>query len=152
VEFAAVVLQPSGSLGDRLAGVDQALRSQGHTRLLYIGSDAPALVPADYQEARAALATHDVVLGPALDGGVTCLGSRLPWPSLSKLPWESARLHSALQSACERSGMTVRNITPRYDIDVPADLHRLCADLATDRRPARRDLYQALRGLGYCDS
>ncbi len=152
VAFDAVVLQPSGNLGDRLAGVDQVLRGQGHTQLLYIGSDAPVLRPADYQAARASLATHDVVLGPALDGGVTCLGSRQPWPSLTNLPWGSGQLHDALQSACQRSGMTVQNLEPRYDIDVPADLGRLCADLATDRRPARRALYQSVRSLGYCDT
>ncbi len=152
LDFDDVVLQPNGNLGDRLSGVDEALRRQGHRRLLYIGSDAPVLTPADYLAARASLATHDVVLGPAQDGGVTCLGSRQPWPSLTNLPWSSELLHEALQSVCQRSGMTVRNLEPRYDIDVPADLGRLCADLATDLRPARRALYQALRGLGYCDS
>lgn len=150
--FDEVVLQPTGNLGDRLSGVDQALRNQGHTRLLYIGSDAPILAPADYQAARNSLATHDVVLGPALDGGVTCLGSRRPWPPLADLPWGSELLHAALESTCEQAGLSVKNLAPRYDIDICADLERLCADLATDWRPARRALYQALRGLGYCAS
>jgi len=150
LDFDAVVLQPNGNLGDRLAGVDQALRAEGHTHLLYIGSDAPVLGPVDYAAARAGLAVHDVVLGPALDGGVTCLGSRKPWPTLTHLPWSSERLHLALQSACREAGMSVCNLEPRYDIDLPADLDRLCADLATDWRPARRVLYQALCGLGYC--
>lgn len=152
VAFDRIVPQHGGSLGDRLSGVDRALRAEGYSQLLYIGSDAPVLAPGDYDDARRSLATHDVVLGPALDGGVTCLGSRKPWPSLAQLPWETALLHGALQSACERAGLSVRNIQPRYDIDVPADLQRLCADLATDRRPARRALYQALCSLGYCDS
>ncbi|MDP2324194.1 MAG: DUF2064 domain-containing protein [Gammaproteobacteria bacterium] len=144
-----VVLQPDGNLGERLMGVDRLLRSQGHTRLLYIGSDAPILSSADYQAARAGLVTHDVVLGPALDGGVTYLGSRRPWPTLTDLPWSSERLHDALQAICERSGMSVQNLELRYDIDVQADLGRLCADLSADTRPARRALYQALRSLGY---
>ncbi len=149
--FDEVVQQPNGNLGDRLASIDQALRRRGHTRLLYIGSDAPVLGPADYQAARASLTTHDVVLGPALDGGVTCLGSRQPWPSLTNLPWSSELVHDALRSVFPQSGMTVHNLEPRYDIDVPADLGRLCADLVTDSRPARRALYQALRSLGYCN-
>jgi glycosyltransferase A (GT-A) superfamily protein (DUF2064 family) len=150
VAFDRIMLQPNGNLGDRLSGVDRALRREGHTRLLYIGSDAPVLRPADYQAARAGLLTHDVVLGPAFDGGVTCMGGRKPWPPLAHLPWSSERLHVALQSACQQAGMSVCNLEPRYDIDIPADLRRLCADLATDRRPARRALYQALCGLGYC--
>lgn len=145
-----VVAQPVGNLGDRLGAVDRLLRQRGHTRLLYIGSDAPVLAPADYDEAAGALATHDVVLGPALDGGVTCMGSRRAWPDLAALPWSGELLHTTLQASCESAGLTVRNLAPRYDVDVPGDLHRLCADLATDARPARRALYRALATLGYC--
>ncbi|MEQ1802115.1 MAG: TIGR04282 family arsenosugar biosynthesis glycosyltransferase [Gammaproteobacteria bacterium] len=152
VPFDDVVAQPDGNLGDRLAAVDRLLRQRGHTRLLYIGSDAPVLAPADYQQAREALGTHDVVLGPALDGGVTCMGSRHPWPDLPGLPWSGEHLHAALQACCESAGMSVRNLAPRYDIDVPDDLHRLCTDLGGDTRPARRALYRALASLGYCRS
>jgi rSAM/selenodomain-associated transferase 1 len=148
----AVLPQPSGNLGVRLAGVDRVLRDQGHTRLLYIGSDAPVLAHADYLAACHALTTHDVVLGPALDGGVTFLGGRQAWPELAHLPWGSETLHAALQAICERAGLTVRNLPPRYDVDVPADLRRLCADLAGDVRPARLALYRALHSLGYCGS
>jgi glycosyltransferase A (GT-A) superfamily protein (DUF2064 family) len=147
-----VVPQASGNLGVRLAGVDRVLRGRGHTHLLYIGSDAPVLALADYQAASHALTTHDVVLGPALDGGVTCLGSRQVWPDLEGLPWSSAELHATLQSLCERAGLTVQNLPPRYDVDVPADLTRLCADLAADVRPGRLALYRALRSLGYSAS
>jgi glycosyltransferase A (GT-A) superfamily protein (DUF2064 family) len=145
-----VVPQPDGNLGERLGAVDRLLRHRGHTRLLYIGSDAPVLAPADYALAAAALTTHDVVLGPALDGGVTCMGSRRAWPDLCGLPWSGDRLHAALQASCEAAGLTVRNLEPRYDVDVPADLYRLSADIAADPRPARRALYRALASLGYC--
>ncbi len=144
-----VVPQPAGNLGERLGAVDRVLRDRGHARLLYIGSDAPVLAPADYSRAAAALATHDVVLGPALDGGVTCMGSRCPWPDLAGLPWSGDRLHAALQASCDSAGLTVCNLEPRYDVDVPADLHRLAADLAADARPGRRALYRALASLGY---
>jgi glycosyltransferase A (GT-A) superfamily protein (DUF2064 family) len=144
-----VVAQPDGNLGVRLAGVDRVLRARGHTHILYIGSDAPVLGPADYRRARAALAAFDVVLGPALDGGVTCLGSRNQWPELAHLPWSGTELHAALQNVCESAGQTVENLPPRYDVDVPADLRRLCTDLVADVRPARRALYRTLRSLGY---
>ena len=145
-----VVAQPEGNLGVRLAGVDGVLRDRGHTHVLYIGSDAPVLAPADYLGAREALAAFDVVLGPALDGGVTCLGSRHAWPALAHLPWSGTALHTALQSVCESAGRTVQNLLPRYDVDVPADLRRLCSDLGADTRPARRALYHTLCTLGYC--
>ncbi|MCE7903512.1 MAG: DUF2064 domain-containing protein [Gammaproteobacteria bacterium PRO9] len=68
----SVVPQPAGNLGTRLGAIDRQLRAQGHAALLYFGSDAPALLPADYVAARQALSRSTVVLGPALDGGVTC--------------------------------------------------------------------------------
>jgi len=148
--FADVVPQPGGNLGERLGAVDNILRQRGHCRLLYIGSDAPVLAAADYMEAARALATHDVVLGPARDGGVTCMGSRRAWPDLAALPWSDASLHVSLQALCESTGRSVLNLAPRYDVDVPADLLTLCADLAGDARPARRALYRALGSLGYC--
>ncbi|MBL8200232.1 MAG: DUF2064 domain-containing protein [Chromatiales bacterium] len=145
-----VVAQPAGNLGERLGAVDRALRQRGHGRLLFIGSDAPVLAATDYVDAASAFASHDVVLGPALDGGVTCMGSRRAWPDLAALPWSGAHLHAALQACCESAGLTVHNLATRYDVDVPGDLQRLCVDLAADTRPARRALYRALATLGYC--
>ncbi len=150
IPAADVVPQPAGNLGVRLAGVDRALRDRGHTQVIYIGSDAPVLTAADFEAARDALTSHDVVLTPALDGGVACMGSRKHWPELAQLPWSSAELHATLLSLCARAGLTVRNLEPRYDVDVPADLTRLCRDLARDARPARLALYRALCSLGYC--
>ena len=145
-----VVAQPDGNLGARLGAVDRVLRERGHKRLLYIGSDAPVLAAADYRAAASALATHDVVLGPALDGGVTCMGSRCAWPDLTALPWSGEHLHAALQACCEAGGLSVQNLGTRYDVDVADDLRRLGTDLAADARPARRALYRALATLGYC--
>ena len=150
VHLVDVVPQPDGNLGERLGTVDRLLRRRGHARILYIGSDAPVLATADYEQAARALSTHDVVLAPARDGGVTCMGSRGAWPDLAALPWSGDRLHAALQSLCESAGLTVHNLAPGYDVDVPADLQRLCIDLADDARPARRALYRALGSLGYC--
>lgn len=146
-----VVTQPEGSLGTRIEAIDRQLRAQGQSTVLYIGSDAPVLTPADYLAARRALVRNPIVLGPALDGGVTCMGSRVGWPPLEKLPWSTANLHAALQSKCEQAGAKVENIATRYDIDILADLPRLAIDLQTDERPARRALYRALKSLGYCD-
>lgn len=146
----AVVPQPAGNLGVRLAGVDRLLRSDGHARLFYIGSDAPVLTRDDYQRARDALAAHDVALAPAIDGGVTCMGSRRPWPRLDDLPWSEATLHAALDERCRTAGLSVHTLPTRYDVDVPDDLRRLCSDLAPDVRPARQALYRTLCSLGYC--
>jgi glycosyltransferase A (GT-A) superfamily protein (DUF2064 family) len=137
-----VVAQPAGNLGERLNGVDAELRATGAARLIFVGSDAPALDTGYYNAARAALEHSDVVLGPALDGGVTLMGSRRPWPDLAPLPWSSARLRVALATLCAAQGLSVAELDARADVDHAADLDRACRDLADDPRPARQRLVQ----------
>ena len=87
-----VLAQPPGNLGERINEIDKRLRSNGHWKLLFIGSDAPAHNAALYLQACAALVSADVVLVPATDGGVTLMGARSPWPVLIDLPWSTHRL------------------------------------------------------------
>lgn len=135
-----VVGQPGGNLGERLNAVDRALRARGHTRLCFIGSDAPALDPAYYADARAALAAADVVLGPAADGGVTLMAAAQPWPRLTGLPWSTADLGQALSALCAACGLRVTRLGLRHDVDVPADLATAWRELRADPRPMRRAL------------
>lgn len=144
-----VIPQPSGNLGERLQTVDQLVRDCYPAPVVFIGSDAPALSELDYAAARNALLHHDVVLAPALDGGVTLMAARHAWPALADLPWSSDRLHTALSERCATQGLRVTSLASSYDVDVATDLQRLCTDLRTDQRPARRILYRTLCSLGY---
>jgi rSAM/selenodomain-associated transferase 2/rSAM/selenodomain-associated transferase 1 len=137
---ATVVLQGDGNLGARLNRADRTLRAGGHDRLIFIGSDAPLLDDAYYAAARDALDQTDVVLGPAEDGGVTLMGSRVPWPDLAELPWSSPELGRALRARCEAHGLRVHHLPVRYDVDDATQLPRLREDLRSDGRPARRAL------------
>ncbi len=135
-----VIPQAEGNLGERLNHVDDQLRRLGHEKIIYIGSDAPTLDSAYYAAADAALVSSDVILGRATDGGVTLMGARKPWPELKNLPWSSENLGDALKAACVATDYSVAELPKRYDIDLPADLDRLPADLGQDQRPARQAL------------
>jgi rSAM/selenodomain-associated transferase 1 len=135
-----VVAQPEGNLGERISAVDRHLRQAGRTHLIFIGSDAPLLDEAFFGQAAAALESHDVVLGPADDGGVTLMGARTTWPKLSDLPWSSHRLGHELELACVKKGLSICSLDRRYDIDRASDLPRLYKDLENDPRPARQRL------------
>ncbi len=141
--------QPDGNLGERLNVVDQAIRTAGTEHIVYIGSDAPLLDEAYFAQARAALHTHDVVLGAAEDGGVVVMGARRAWPDLAQLPWSSNDLGNRLELVCVQRGLTVKYLPARYDIDLAHDLPRLHTDLRTDTRPARRDLRDWLAAAGF---
>lgn len=141
---AEVAPQPRGTLGQRIAAIDGQLRQRGHRRLVFIGSDAPALTPEDYEFTLCRLKSADVVLGPAEDGGVTLMGAACPWPPLEDLPWETAALGNALQAACEAAGLRVTQLPTRFDVDRLADLYRLRAALLDDPRPSRQALLQRI--------
>jgi len=141
---ATVQPQPRGNLGERLNAVDAAVRAAGHERVLFIGSDAPSLTLSDLLAAQTALDASDVVLAPARDGGVTLMGSRLPWPDLAPLPWSEPTLGEALEQCCRSHARSVTRLAGSYDIDQASDLPAARRALAADDRPARRRLHELL--------
>jgi len=132
-----VLPQPEGSLGFRLQAIDQQLRRQGYDKIIFMGSDLPALTARHFDEARTALDDADVVFSLASDGGVTLMGASVPWPDLTPLPWSTEHLGAALEKTCRDQDLRVTHIMPSYDIDVEKDLLQLQKDLAGDLRPAR---------------
>jgi rSAM/selenodomain-associated transferase 1 len=115
--------QGRGSLGARMKrAFDQAFRS-GFKRVILIGSDIPGLNKKTLQEAFSALASHDLVLGPARDGGYYLIGMTHYFPFLfNRIPWgESLVLEKTLDLA-RRSGLKIFLLEELDDIDRPADL------------------------------
>ncbi len=140
--------QHDGNLGERINQLDQALRRDGQHRLIFIGSDCPALSPADYRHVAQLLQRFDTVLFDARDGGVVLMASNRPWPDLRTLPWSTDRLGSALAAHCRQAGHSVASAGKSFDIDRAEDLSPLAALLREDRRPARQALRTTLECLG----
>jgi rSAM/selenodomain-associated transferase 2/rSAM/selenodomain-associated transferase 1 len=137
---AVVIPQQGAGLGSRIQYVDEQIRAQGGEHILFIGSDAPALSPAMLTMASEALQTHDAILIPARDGGVTLLGSARSWPDLSELPWESPQLAEALRATCTQHNLSITTLPESYDIDTRDDLLFALNDLAADPRTSRQQL------------
>jgi len=142
-----VVPQIAGNLGQRLNALDQALREQGMEQLIFVGSDSPGLDAADYAATRTALQHTDVVLIPALDGGVVLMGNRCAWPDLSALPWSSDQLGTTLREACHSAKQSVKTLGQGTDVDQIEDLARLVTLLKQDQRLARRTLLELTRNI-----
>lgn len=144
---AAVLVQPEGNLGQRLQHVDELLRQRGDQQRIFIGTDAPLLDKQTLMQAADALQTHDVVLQPARDGGVTLMATGPAWPQLLDLPWSQADLGLALQAACLLAGHDVWLLQAGMDVDLLADLHSMQQLLENDHRSARQDLLQAIDAI-----
>lgn len=69
-------LQPGGDLGDKMKAAFGFLFQEKYNKVVIIGSDCFELTRTIIDNAFAALNKHDVVIGPASDGGYYLLGMR----------------------------------------------------------------------------
>ena len=100
-------------------------------RLLLIGSDCPDLTAEIMEEAFTALTTHDLVLGPAFDGGYYLIGTRQESSSLicrtlfQDMPWGTDNVYTTTIKRAEQNQLCCHTLTRLHDIDTPADLRHL---------------------------
>ena len=135
-----VLAQGEGNLGERINNLDKSLKDAGYIQTIYIGSDAPILGQDEYQQIIKALTVYDVVLCPALDGGVTIMSNKQPWPDMCSLGWSTPSLASQLESLCRAHDLHVHTIKASYDLDNSQQLAKLAEDLQQDSREARKKL------------
>jgi uncharacterized protein len=81
-----VIPQGRGDLGERMR---RALTACRPGPAVLVGSDIPGLTPAHIVEAFALLGRHDVVFGPAADGGFWLAGCRHRMPDFGAARWSS---------------------------------------------------------------
>lgn len=114
--------QGGGDLGDRLTrGFESAfLRQPG--RWIAVGTDCPEITAQDVEAAWERLATADVVLGPALDGGYWLIGLRAPHPELFRgIPWGGPDVFAFTIQRIQAAGLTVAELRRLGDVDTHAD-------------------------------
>jgi len=96
--------------------------------LLLIGTDCPQMRIDDLAEAAAALATHDVVLQPASDGGYVLIGLTRPQPTLfDSISWGEASVFALTQERIAAAGLRCALRPTLDDLDTAADLQRALA-------------------------
>jgi uncharacterized protein len=114
--------QGSGDLGDRLIAAFSDAFAAGATRVVVIGSDCPAVTPADIRAAWTALQMTDVVLGPALDGGYWLIGLRQPQPVLfEKMPWSTNAVLNETVERARAARLSVHLLRRLSDVDTERD-------------------------------
>lgn len=115
--------QGGGDLGERLRRASEEAFQQGMKRVVMIGSDCPDLGGQRLDEAFRALEHHDLVVGPAADGGYYLVGTTQHRPSLfDAIPWSGAQV---LQRTLEEAGrlqLSLATLPLLHDVDTPADL------------------------------
>lgn len=133
--------QRGDDLGERMEGVVGCAYAQGFGPLLLVGADSPTLPPSFLTRALEGLAggRADVALGPTEDGGYYAVGVREPAAGLfDSVEWSTPRAYAQTARNAARLGLRLLELPPWYDVDTPADLARLRAELAADVGARRR--------------
>ena len=129
----SLITQGSGDLGTRLTGLFRHHGRPGRP-VIIIGSDTPHVAIADILAATRHLQRHDVVLGPATDGGYWLIG----WgyrpqtqrggqmPALENIRWSTKHALADTRACLEKATknqLKTHLLRNRTDIDTAQALH-----------------------------
>ncbi len=138
--------QPPGALGTRLAHAFARSFAEGDGAVVIVGTDCPGLGRRAVAQAFAALRTHDLVLGPARDGGYYLIGLRALEPALFRgIPWSTGDVTRATRARARALGLTCRLLAPLRDVDTARDA-RVLGLLRRSRRPPSPHRGEGARG------
>ena len=121
--------QGSGDLGERLTRAFAESFAGGANRVVIIGSDCPWLTGGDVEEAWNDLETHDLVVGPARDGGYWLIGLREPKPELfSGISWSTATVLEQTLAQARAGGLRFHLLRELRDVDTLGDWYAFLRD------------------------
>ena len=114
-----------GDLGARmLHAMTHALESW--RRVVIVGADCPALTVSHLRQAIDHLATQDVVLTPADDGGYVLIGARRTHAAMfDDIQWGTDVVLTQQRTRLQATGLSWHEMEALWDVDRPADLARL---------------------------
>ncbi|OEH84160.1 hypothetical protein BHU72_12190 [Desulfuribacillus stibiiarsenatis] len=120
--------QLGDTLGERMSFAFQHILQSSNQakKVLMIGSDIPLLTHDHFQEAFAALDSHDVVLGPNDDGGYYLIGLKALHPELFiKHQWGTQSVLQTTLDVIRQKGLNVHLLAEEIDIDTVEDIDKL---------------------------
>jgi hypothetical protein len=123
--------QGAGDLGERLARAAERVIGQGQ-RVIFIGTDCPALTEQRLRQACRELESHDAVIHPTLDGGYALLGLRSYDPSIFEgIEWSTSSVARATMARIAALAWSLHIGETLQDIDEPEDLPALSVGATT---------------------
>ncbi|MGB9634221.1 MAG: TIGR04282 family arsenosugar biosynthesis glycosyltransferase, partial [Chloroflexaceae bacterium] len=127
----ALLPQQGADLGERMERCFTTVLGAGQGAAVLIGSDIPTLPMAHVNRAFALLGEHDLVLGPSDDGGYNLIGMRRPHPRpLREVTMSTPTVLRDTLAIAAELGLRAALLPGWYDVDTPADLARLRAELS----------------------
>ncbi len=135
-----LLTQTGDDLGARMASALTDVFALGYQKVLVIGTDLPTLPGSAFGDALKLLAAHDLVLGPAFDGGYYLIGLRKPSPDLfAGIPWSTDRVLPLTQQKAAALGLRTALLPVRRDIDTLDDLMELIDESGLEARDGKKE-------------
>ena len=142
-------------LGERLANAFAVFLREEWDKTVVLGGDSPLLPHAFVEEAFYSLDRHDVVLGPAADGGYYLIGLRRGpgGPGglrrggravdhytrlFESIHWGTDRVLRQTRAAIRACGLSCHELPAWHDVDRPGDLDRLAREIRSLRASGDR--------------
>jgi len=130
-----VETQQGRDLGDRLSHAFNHKWNEGFRKIVFIGTDSPALRREDLHAAFKGLDESEVVLGPAADGGYYLIGFSARLPVLfSRISWGTSQVFRETVQLLETNAIRWQCLRESFDLDTFEDLvtfHQLSKESPT---------------------
>ena len=141
--------QVGDDLGARMNQAFQTLFAQGYRQVLLVGTDVPTLPLDHFKQALTLLKDHDLVLGPAFDGGYYLIGLKRLIPELFvDIPWSTDQVLRLTQEKAKGIGLTTALLEPWRDVDTLADLQALIETCNAEAKKPKNDRVFSSRTAG----
>jgi rSAM/selenodomain-associated transferase 1 len=123
-----LVPQRGADLGERMHAAFRDAFAAGSS-LIVIGSDCPALTPADLHAARDALREASAAIAPAEDGGYVLIALAREVPRLFEgVDWGTGAVLRQTRARFAEAKVRCVELAERWDVDRPEDYQRLQAE------------------------
>jgi len=108
-------------LGERMHNAI-AMSLKTHTQCVLIGSDCPIMNTHYIEQAFKALESHDITMGPALDGGYVLIGSnKISTEVFSNTQWSTDNVLDQCIKNLHQLKYSYHLLPELWDIDTPSD-------------------------------
>lgn len=126
--------QPPGNLGERMQQIFKESFAAGYTRVVMIGTDAPAVGTRTVRRALALLKKQPAVFQPTIDGGYALIGLAQMCDVFSGIAWSTERVMAQTRQRLRHARIGFAELPATFDVDTAADLPRLKTWIAAGGR------------------
>ncbi len=145
--------QVGDDLGARMNQVCESMFARGYSRVVMIGTDVPTVPLNHFAQAQDQLEHHDLVLGPALDGGYYLIGLKRKTPELfTGIPWSTNQVLKLTQDKAATMGLKTALLELWRDVDTIADLQALIEANIADSKNSKHERTFSNRTAGVLET